>query len=439
MRCPKCHYVSFDGQNRCRNCGYDLSLSQLANADTLELPTNTESTATPLADLSLKSDTPSGTDTPTLVDRYMPPQPASAGSARTAAARAAAPGGSAGSESDPLDLPLFGAPANAPPRSAGVAAARSAMAPTEASAASPSPHRVVAGTRSAMPQGDDAAAPTAPMRAPARGPADDRPLVSGATPPRAPLAVRRPTGEGPRARRVTPSVTPTRIEEPRLDLGIPEPAGAPNLDEIDLSAPLPPRDVAANIAASRAAAARTALPVETLARQAAVRDAAPREALVPETPVRATVSADVDVDDGIDPHLAPIGTRVLAGAIDLLFMLAVDAVVVYFTLRVTGLPLAAWRRLPLAPLAGFLALLHGGYLTMFIAASGQTMGKMLTHVRVVAAQGGPVPFGSAVVRAGVQLLTITPAGVGFIPALLGGDRRALHDRFADTKVITTTD
>ena len=28
MRCPKCHYVSFDGQNRCRNCGYDFSLSQ---------------------------------------------------------------------------------------------------------------------------------------------------------------------------------------------------------------------------------------------------------------------------------------------------------------------------------------------------------------------------------------------------------------------------
>jgi hypothetical protein len=97
MRCPKCHYVSFDGQNRCRNCGYDLSLSQLTTADTLELPTNTESTATALADLSLKPDAPAATETPTLVDRYMPPQPVgSSGRAGVARApvRSGAPAGS---------------------------------------------------------------------------------------------------------------------------------------------------------------------------------------------------------------------------------------------------------------------------------------------------------------------------------------------------------
>ncbi len=27
MRCPKCHYISFDGGERCRNCGYDFSLT----------------------------------------------------------------------------------------------------------------------------------------------------------------------------------------------------------------------------------------------------------------------------------------------------------------------------------------------------------------------------------------------------------------------------
>lgn len=27
MRCPKCHYISFDSGERCRNCGYDFSLS----------------------------------------------------------------------------------------------------------------------------------------------------------------------------------------------------------------------------------------------------------------------------------------------------------------------------------------------------------------------------------------------------------------------------
>ena len=28
MRCPKCRYIGFEEQDRCRNCGYDFSLSQ---------------------------------------------------------------------------------------------------------------------------------------------------------------------------------------------------------------------------------------------------------------------------------------------------------------------------------------------------------------------------------------------------------------------------
>jgi len=223
---------------------------------------------------------------------------------------------------------------------------------------------------------------------------------------------------------------------------------------MDLSPSTQPRDIAASIAASRAAASRTSLPRDASARQATVRDTVPRETPLPALPPRDAVearaadtmrtgaSADAEIDasaEGIDESLAPLGTRIAAGVIDLVFMLAIDAVVLYFTLRVTSLPLEAWRRLPIAPLAGFLALLHGGYLVMFTAASGQTMGKMLTSIRVVASHGGPVPFGSAVVRAVAWLLTIVPAGVGFIPAFLANDRRALHDRFADTKVVKSTD
>ena len=28
MRCPKCHYLSFEPEARCRNCGYDLALAE---------------------------------------------------------------------------------------------------------------------------------------------------------------------------------------------------------------------------------------------------------------------------------------------------------------------------------------------------------------------------------------------------------------------------
>jgi uncharacterized RDD family membrane protein YckC len=434
MRCPKCHYVSFDGQNRCRNCGYDLSLAQLAVADTVDLPTRTETTATPLADLSLKGDPPStGTDTPTLVDRYLPQEPATTGASgqTTGAGIARAPArGGASAESDPLDLPLFGP---GPPGSVPAAPPLPPQRPpaTESvSETSTAPIRVPAASRSAA---------VPPATSAPRPPADDRPLVSGVAPPRPPLSVRRPTGDVPRARRVTPQPMPAPIDEPRLDLGVPEPTGQPDLDDVDLLAPAQPRDIAARIAASRAAVSRTGLAREGV--DVAARDARTRQevssatAAAPSHDASRSSAADAVIDEG----LAPLGTRIAAGLIDLAFMLAVDAVVLYFTLRVLGLPFSAWRRLPMTPLALFLGLLNGGYLTMFTAASGQTMGKMAFGVRVVTSDGTPVSFGSAAVRAVLWLLTIVPAGIGFIPAILANDRRALYDRFADTKVIKTTD
>jgi uncharacterized RDD family membrane protein YckC len=409
MRCPKCHYVSFDGQSRCRNCGYDFSLAQPAPDP--ELPTRTETAATPLADLSLKADAPGrASDEPTLVDRLMPPQPVApagaaagpGGNARAGAARAPqrAP------DTDPMDLPLFNPGPSAEPK-------------TEPMRVPPAASRAPADDR-----------PLASSATSQRTPADDRPLVSGATPPRPPLAVRRPTGEGPRARpRVTPQATPPRIEEPRLDLGL-DAAAEPDLDDLEIATgPQQPRDIAASIAASRAAASRAMPSREASAHATAAAHAA----------AGAAATDDPADDPAIESDLAPIGTRIAAGLIDLAFILAVDAVVLHFTLRITGLPLNEWRRLPVAPLIVFLFLLHGGYLTMFTAASGQTMGKMLLNLRVVASRGGPVPFGSAALRAVVWLLTILPAGVGFLPAILTADRRALHDRFADTKVITVSD
>ena len=51
MRCPKCRYIGFDEQDRCRNCGYDFSLSQPASRSTCR--SAPASTPTPMADLRL--------------------------------------------------------------------------------------------------------------------------------------------------------------------------------------------------------------------------------------------------------------------------------------------------------------------------------------------------------------------------------------------------
>ncbi len=48
MRCPKCQYISFDSGERCRNCGYEFSLTPDSRAIDLPIHTGDE----PLGPLS---------------------------------------------------------------------------------------------------------------------------------------------------------------------------------------------------------------------------------------------------------------------------------------------------------------------------------------------------------------------------------------------------
>jgi uncharacterized RDD family membrane protein YckC len=140
-----------------------------------------------------------------------------------------------------------------------------------------------------------------------------------------------------------------------------------------------------------------------------------------------------------DTATAPAGARLLGAAVDLLLLTSIDATVIYLTLRLCDLTFADLRQLPLVPLAAFLALLNGGYMAAFTAAGGQSIGKMAAGTRVIAADSeiaSPgVPLGQAVVRAAAYAVSLLPAGLGFLPALFGSDRRALHDRLAQTRVV----
>lgn len=138
---------------------------------------------------------------------------------------------------------------------------------------------------------------------------------------------------------------------------------------------------------------------------------------------------------------APLPRRVGAGLIDVAVLGTLAAAVVYLTLRLTELTVADWHVLPMVPMGAFLLLLCGGYLVLFTAAGGQTIGKMVTRIRVVAAPADtsgvfPVSFGTALVRAVACFCSVAPLGAGFVPALLSDDRRAFHDRIADTRVVS---
>lgn len=149
---------------------------------------------------------------------------------------------------------------------------------------------------------------------------------------------------------------------------------------------------------------------------------------------RAAAQQRTDASD-----LAGVGRRMAAGLIDLAVLGAITASVVYLTLRITELPVQDWQTLPLVPVTAFLLLLFGGYFVLFTAAGGQTIGKMAARIRVVSSTDGRerqrVPFGRCLMRAVACLGSVAALGAGFLPALLSPDRRAFHDRIADTRVV----
>jgi uncharacterized RDD family membrane protein YckC len=127
-------------------------------------------------------------------------------------------------------------------------------------------------------------------------------------------------------------------------------------------------------------------------------------------------------------HPAGFWIRLVAFAIDLL--------VIGLTQLVLQLISAArFRTDGTAGPVGFFTLLFAiAYPTVLHAIAGQTVGKLLTRVRVVALDGGAVPLGAAFLRAVVfwAELPLT-LGIGQIVGGLRKDKRTFHDLLAGTR------
>jgi uncharacterized RDD family membrane protein YckC len=311
MKCPKCHYISFDEVERCRNCGYDFTLSR-NERPTPELPLRHEAPAEgPARDFPLS---PSLTIAPTPAPDARRPERVEPTNLTPV-----------------VDLPLF-----------------------------------------------DEAIPGV----------DDTPLLTTPAPPRSPLSVRRAAPDPPR---VTPAPAPPPVR-----------AGAAVEESLE-NRPRPS------------------------GRQLDVREA-------PKPDLRDVDSeTPAPVEEQAEPSVA--GRRLVAAVIDAVIIGAIDLGVLSFTLRLTGLDMEHMTALPLIPFAAFLMLLNGGYLVGFTTASGQTIGKMLTGVRVIGEHTRRVPLGNAIVRAAGVLLTLLSLGLGYLPSFFGRDRCALHDRLAGTRVV----
>jgi len=76
------------------------------------------------------------------------------------------------------------------------------------------------------------------------------------------------------------------------------------------------------------------------------------------------------------------------------------------------------------------------YFVFFWVYGGATPGKMIFKLRVVNPAGGPITWGQAIGRYFAQILSGLILCIGFIMAGFDDQKRALHDRLADTRVIS---
>ncbi|MCI0537627.1 MAG: RDD family protein [Verrucomicrobiales bacterium] len=75
------------------------------------------------------------------------------------------------------------------------------------------------------------------------------------------------------------------------------------------------------------------------------------------------------------------------------------------------------------------------YETWFVGRFGATPGKMACNIKVVTPSGDRVGYGRAFGRSVAKILSTLILGIGYLMAAFDDQKRALHDRICDTRVI----
>ncbi|MBP6716285.1 MAG: RDD family protein [Acidobacteria bacterium] len=431
MRCPKCQYLGFEPSPRCKNCGYDFSFG-----------------IDDLPGLTIVSDA----DAASVADDFDLPMRADAS--------AAASGASASMGFD-LDRLLEHGRAAADPEPSPVVPAKPATPSyrghglaTAFALATPPPEEVRRIVRDEpkrqMPSPVVAPAIVAPVAAPVAAP-------MAATIAAAPVTTELPLFMQARAD-IVPTSMPDTVEAAILM------QEAPAVDSVDVLEVVEVEEVD-----DRPLIQVPATPRAPLAVRRATPDPARLRAKYGRAAQKTAASADNDLLLGIDdldadmaparvapadrlsaeptPQSLPAGwlqgvsasKRFSAAALDVVLLGGLNAAIIWLTLSVCGLSLSQFNLLPLVPIALFFLLVDGGYLVLFTAVCGQTIGKMAAGIRVVGTTTGAVindrlSLRQSVMRALGSIASCLPLGAGLWMTLLG-DGRALHDRIAQTRVV----
>jgi uncharacterized RDD family membrane protein YckC len=86
--------------------------------------------------------------------------------------------------------------------------------------------------------------------------------------------------------------------------------------------------------------------------------------------------------------------------------------------------------------AGGVGLIVGiAYTVYFVGKYGATLGKMACKLQIIRSDDSPMTYGRAAGRYFAEWLSGLSLGIGYIMAAFDPERRALHDRICDTRVI----
>lgn len=136
---------------------------------------------------------------------------------------------------------------------------------------------------------------------------------------------------------------------------------------------------------------------------------------------------------------AGLGRRFAALLYDAFVLIAVEFVAVAAALAATkgGLEVVATdHQHPLYPLVLLYQMTIAWlYYAWFWTNGGQSPGMKVWRIKVSARQGESIGWIQATRRFFASLISVIPAGLGFLWILIDSERRAWHDRLSDTDVV----
>ena len=125
-------------------------------------------------------------------------------------------------------------------------------------------------------------------------------------------------------------------------------------------------------------------------------------------------------------------SRTLSGLIDLIFIVLCTGAFIISVDYFSGIVIL--DAVSLIEYGGLFLLIYFLYSIFFLAASGQTVGMMITDLRIVGIEGSRPSIGQLFSRCFGYLLSVVVFGAGLVWSLFDRKNRCFHDRFSNTSI-----